>query len=163
MRWIAAGLAAVVLAVGLVGWWRYIDLTSADGSSNLALADEKATAEVQSSVAPALERVLSYDYSKAEATKAAAKSLLAGDASKEYDELFASLQQKAPDQKLVLTAKVAAIGVVELNDDKADLLVFIDQSSRRAKDKDASVSAAQLSVKAERKSGKWIITGLKPL
>ena len=43
------------------------------------------------------------------------------------------------------------------------MLVFVDQKSTRAKDKQASVSAAQLSVVATRRGDAWVITGLKPL
>jgi Mce-associated membrane protein len=89
--------------------------------------------------------------------------VLAGKARTEYDTLFASLQQRAPGQQLQLTAQVQAIGVKELRGDKATLLVFLDQSSQRAADKESSVSAAQLSVTAEKKDGSWKITGLKPL
>jgi len=162
-RWIGITLAALLLALGIFGWWRYIDLNSGAGG-NHAISNAKATGQVQSAVAQGLERVLSYDYQQPEATKQAAAAVLTGDASKEYDRLFGDLQDKAPDQKLVLTARVSAAGVVELTADEATLLVFVDQSSRRAKDKNASVSAAQLSVTASKDSkGTWTITGLKPL
>ena len=161
-RWIAVVLTALLLAVGLFGWWQHFDLNSG-AAQNHAISDAKATGQVQSVVGQGLERVLSYDYQQPDATKQAAKVVLSGNASKEYDELFGKLQDKAPDQKLVLTARVIAAGVVELTDDKAKLLVFVDQSSRRAKDKDASVSAAQLSVTAQKNKGTWTITGLKPL
>lgn len=63
----------------------------------------------------------------------------------------------------MLTAQVQATAVKHLTDDKASLLVFLDQSSQRAKDKEATVSAAQLAVTARRVDGEWKISSLKPL
>ena len=156
-------LAAILLAVGLVGWWSWFDLRGDDPSDNGAVIDSKATAQVQTSVSQALGRVLTYDYQDPATTEAAADDVLAGKARTEYDTLFASLQQRAPGQQLKLTAQVQAIGVKELRGDKATLLVFVDQRSFREKDKEASVSAAQLHITAERKGASWVITGLKPL
>lgn len=161
-RWVATLLAAALLAVGIVGWWQHADLRAAAGV-NQALVDAKATGQVRSVVARGLERVLSYDYQAPDATKQAASAVLSGRARQEYDRLFAKLQGTSEDRRLVLTARVTATGVVELADDTATLLVFVDQSSRRAEDKDADVSAAQLSVTARRTQDDWTITGLEPL
>ena len=162
-RAVPLALAAILLAVGLVGWWSWFDLRGDDPSDNGAIIDSKVTAQVQTSVSQALGRVLTYDYQDPATTEAAADDVLAGQARTEYDTLFASLQQRAPGQQLKLTAQVQAIGVKELRGDKATLLVFLDQSSQRAADQESSVSAAQLAVTAEKKGSTWKITGLKPL
>ncbi|MET0819889.1 MAG: hypothetical protein ABWY58_02910 [Aeromicrobium sp.] len=162
-RVVPLALAAVLLAVGFVGWWMWFDLRADDPADNGAIIDSKATAQVQTSVSQALGRVLTYDFQDPATTAAAADAVLAGKARKEYDTLFASLQQRAPGQQLKLTAQVQAIGVKELRGDKATLLVFLDQSSQRATDQESSVSAAQLAVTAEKKGSTWKITSLKPL
>lgn len=156
-------LAAVLLAVGLVGWWQWFDLRGDDAADNGAVIDAKTTAAVQSSVSQSLGRVLTYDFQDPATTEKAADTVLAGAARDEYDTLFASLQQRAPGQQLQLTAQVQAIGVKELRGDTARLVVFLDQSSRRASDQQSSVSAAQLAVTAQKKGGTWKITALKPL
>lgn len=156
-------LAAALLVVGLLGWWMQYDLHRAGSADNAAVIDSKATAEVQSAVSQSLGRVLTYDFQDPKTTQTAADSLLAGDARSEYDTLFASLQERAPGQKLMLTAQVQAVGVKELKGDKAELLVFLDQSSQRAADDESSVSAAQLAVGAKKVDGVWKITSLKPL
>jgi Mce-associated membrane protein len=162
-RTLPLALAAVLLAVGLVGWWMWFDLQGDDSTANGAVVDSKATAEVQTSVSQALSRILTYDFQDPSTTEAAAKAVLAGKARSEYDTLFRSLQERAPGQQLTLTAQVQAIGVKQLRDGKATLLVFLDQSSQRAADDESSVSAAQLSVTAEKKGSTWKITGLTPL
>jgi Mce-associated membrane protein len=63
----------------------------------------------------------------------------------------------------VLSAEVQSAAVKTLTDSTATLLVFLDQSSQRASDKQASVSAAQLQVDAAKVGSTWRITGLKPL
>ena len=155
--------ALVMLVVGAAGWWMAIDARADSAADNHAIIDAKATAQVQSDVSKGLTQVLSYDYADPARTTDVLDSVLAGKARKQYDTLFESLQQRAPGQELVLSATVQAVGVKELTDDSAKLLVFLDQTSRRAKDKEASVSAAQLAVTAKKINGAWLITGLKPL
>lgn len=156
-------LAAVLLVVGMLGWWMAYDQSSTDSAQNRALTDAAATARVQSEVSRSLTSILSYDYADPSRTQTAAKESLTGAASKEYDTLFASLEDRAPGQELVLTAAVQSAGVKELTVDTASLLVFLDQSSQRAEDGEASFSAAQLSVKAKKIDGVWKISSLQPL
>ncbi|MCW2839001.1 MAG: hypothetical protein JWR55_484 [Aeromicrobium sp.] len=159
----AVAVIAAMFAVGGVGWWMSFDLRSTSAASNHALTDAKTTAQVQAEVSKGLTEVLSYDYADPGRTTSVLDSVLRGDARKEYDTLFTVLQKNAPGQQLVLTATVQGAAVRELEGDTAQLLVFLDQSSRRATDKEASVSAAQISVTAKRTNGAWLITKLKPL
>ena len=154
---------AVMLIVGLLGWWMSIDARSTSAAQNHAVVDAIATAEVKSEVAVALTKVLSYDYADPAATQKAAEALLSGKARTEYDTLYASLKERAPGQELLLTARVEAAGVKELSDNSAKLLVFLDQSSRRATDKEATMSAAQIAVTAKKINGTWKITELKTM
>ena len=156
-------LASLLLAAGLLGWWMAYALRSEPAADNAALIDTKATAAVQSGVSQALTKVLSYDYAKPQATQSAADKFLAGDARREYDTLLASLQKRAPGQQLVLTAVVKVAGVKEIDGDSAKLLVFLDQTSKRAKDSEASISAAQLAVTAKKSGQTWKVTSLRPL
>lgn len=155
--------ALVMLVVGGVGWWMAVDPGGSSAADNRAVIDATASAQVQSEVSRGLTQVLSYDYADPGRTTSALDAVLSGAARKEYDTLFASLQERAPGQQLVLTAAVQGAAVKELTGDTAKLLVFLDQSSRRADDKEASVSAAQLAVTAKKVNGAWTITGLKPL
>lgn len=156
-------LAALLVLVAGAVFWQADRLRGTDNVDNHALVDDRGTTDVQSSVAAALVRVFSFDYNDPAPTKQAADDLLAGDAREDYDLLFAALEEKAPGQQLVLTAQVQVAAVQELDGDRATLLVFLDQASQRAADEESSMSAAQLSVDAERVDGDWRITGLRPL
>ena len=156
-------VAAVPLAVGHVGWWLAWETGRSEAARNAAVVDVDRTTVVQAEVSQALTAVLTYDHTDPAPTEQAADTLLAGDARREYDTLFASLQERAPDQELVLTAQVQAVAVKSLSDGEAELLVFLDQSSQRVDDDEASISAAQLAVTAEQREGAWVVTSLRPL
>lgn len=158
---VALGIALLVLAATL--GWQARSLRQDPALANRAMLDDSIGQDVVTVVSRGLTQVLSYDWSQPDATRDAADRVLSGQARTEYDTLFASLQDRAPGQKLTLTAEVQVAGVQRLTDDRATLLVFIDQSSTRAKDKQSSVSAAQLSITARRSGATWVITGLKPL
>jgi Mce-associated membrane protein len=156
-------LSAVLAAVGGYGLWQAYELRSTPAAENLAVVDASLTAEVQAFVSQGLTQVLTFDWQDPEATTAAADQVLAGTARSDYDTLFADLEAKAPGQQLTLTAAVQSVAVKELEDDRAVVLVFLDQTSQRASDQEASIAAAQLSVTAERTDGGWTITELQPL
>lgn len=130
---------------------------------NQAVVDRTRTAQVIGQVDTDLEHVLSFDYRNPEATRSAAGQALIGDAGKQYDVLYEALRRKAGNQQLVLTAKVISAGVTILNNDRAQLLVFLDQTSTRKSDGATSTSAAQIRVTAERHGGTWKISELVPL
>lgn len=155
-------LAAVMVLIGVGAF--VLSLTSSEEKSeNLAVVDSSLTAEVQTEVARTLVGVLSYDFANPATSQQVADKKLSGDAREEYDTLVASLHEKAPGQQLVLSAQVGASAVKELSDSEAKLLVFLDQTSKRAEDDEASVSAAQLAVTASKVDGTWTITELQPL
>lgn len=162
-KYIVVAISAVLIAVGAVGWWMAIDAGSGTAAENHAIIDAPATAAVQSEVSKGLTQVLSYDYADPSRTTAALDAVLAGDARKQYDILFEDLQKNAPGQQLVMSAEVKSAAVKELTDTDAKLLVFLDQRSERAGDKEASISAAQLAITAKKTKGAWLITGFKPL
>lgn len=153
---------AVVLAVvGVV-----LLVLGPQGSSaptNRAVVDRTSTAQVIGQVDTALQRVLSYKYNDPTATKTAAQQMLVGAALKQYNVLFAALQKKASGKQLTLAAKVVTAGVTYLQGNRAQLLVFLDQTSTRASDGKTSASAAQLQISAQLAHGSWLISNLVPL
>jgi len=158
-RW-APFLAALALILGLGAFWQADRERRTDHVGNRAVVDAEATTEVQSAVTNGLLQVFSYDFSDPSPTAAAADEFLAGDARKEYDLLFKQLQEKAPGQKLVLSAEVQVAAVKSLDADSAELLVFLDQASQRSTDKESSISAAQIAVEAAKVDGQWRVTAL---
>jgi Mce-associated membrane protein len=163
LRGAVVGLAIALLVVAAVLAWQTRTLHEDAALDNKAQLDDANQERVIADVSRGLTQVLSYDYTQPEATRAFADQVLSGQAREEYDTLFASLEERAPNQKLTLSAEVQVAGVDDLTASTATLLVFIDQRSSREKDDEASVSAAQLSITAERVGDRWVITGLEPL
>ena len=104
----------------------------ANATTNTALTDSAATSEVTGQVTSAINTIFSYDYTDLAETQRAASGLLTGAATCQYNQLFTSIQQQAPQQKLVVTVTVTNTGVELLDGDRARLLVFATQSSTSA-------------------------------
>ncbi|TYL55935.1 hypothetical protein FXB39_01690 [Nocardioides sp. BGMRC 2183] len=162
VRLVALGLGSALLVLAGVLTWQ-TQTTPQEPVANRALIDEQAGEDVAAFVTRGLTEVFSYDWSQPDRTRQAADAVLSGAARSEYDTLYADLQERAPGQKLTLSAEVPVSGVQFLTTDKATLLVFVDQTSTRAKDEESSVSAAQLLITVERVGDTWTITGLEPL
>ncbi|WP_406341532.1 hypothetical protein [Streptomyces sp. NBC_00648] len=129
-------------------------------AANHALTDRAATDEVLGEVGAAVSRVFSYGPRTLTRTRADAHALLRGQAAKEYDALFGQVQQRVRGQELTLTTRVDRAGVTRLTGTRAELLLFLDQTSVRRGGKETTV-AAQLSVSAGRDGGHWRITAIK--
>ncbi|WP_415949632.1 hypothetical protein [Streptomyces sp. KLOTTS4A1] len=129
-------------------------------AANWALTDGKATRHVLDDVGSALVEIFSYDPDDLDTTRRRAAEVLRGDAAKDYELIFATLEERARQQKLALTTYVVRAGVSELSADRARLLVFLDQRSVR-EGSEPTVVAAQLSVTARLDDGRWTITRLK--
>jgi len=153
--------ALLVAAGGLFLWLRAERIDDAAGS-NVAVVDAGQTVAVTTAVREALEQVFSYRYDNTALTEAAAKTVLVGKASSQYEELFKQVRELAPAQKLVHKSKVVLSGVSQLDGDHATMLVFLDQTSTRGDNGEATVGGAQLSVGAQRVDGVWRISSIDP-
>ncbi|MFC9254089.1 hypothetical protein [Amycolatopsis thailandensis] len=159
---ILLAVAAVLVAAGVWFTLEARSISAAPSAANTALTDVGATAEVNSAVTVALNKIFSYSFDRTDVTEKAAASALRGKALESYNQLFAQVREKAPAQKLVLTTRVSSSAVQELGDGKARLLVFLDQAATRADNNSSTTAAAQLSITAEREGGNWVITDLVP-
>lgn len=161
-------LTAVLIAAALMagaGTWLLVDahsLRSSASARNEAIVDAAATAEVSASITNSLNRIFSYSFDQTEITERAATTVLRGGARDSYRQLFAQVRELAPQQKLVLTTRVASVAVQTLTGDHAQALVFLDQSATRVDNNTSSTAAAQLSVTAKREGDVWVITDLEP-
>jgi Mce-associated membrane protein len=151
-------VVAVVL-VGLAIWFKgeSDDLKSAD--TNSALTDTAATTKVVGELKSAIETTFSYNYTDLDSTQKAVDETLTGKARCEYDQLFGQVKQQAPKQKIIMVTAVRDIALVRLDGDRAEALVFIDQSSTRADVNNSVAGEAQFSVLAHRDGDHWKITG----
>lgn len=155
-RTVAAVLVVALLAAGCGFFVAGRQLRDTPATSNRALTDTAATTRVAGDVSNALGKVFSYSPQATAVTKESAKQLLAGKALQQYAALFGQVEKQAADQKLTLTTHVVRAGVTRLSGSSAHLLVFLDQVYER-EGKAATTAAAQLSVTAELRDGRWQI------
>ncbi|MEV0786584.1 hypothetical protein AB0I52_27220 [Streptomyces sp. NPDC050423] len=156
LRLVAGVLVVALLAAGGGLFVMGRQLRDTPATANTALTDSEATTRVAGDVTNALGKVFSYSPSATAVTKESAKQLLAGKALQQYAALFGQVEKQAADQKLTLTTHVVRAGVTRLSHDSAHLLVFLDQVYER-QGKTASTAAAQLSVTAQLRDGRWTI------
>lgn len=159
---LVAGLLVVaVLFAGLAVFFRVQGAEAASATNNTALIDVARTSQVKEQVSDAVERLFSYDYQNIEKTEKAAQELLVTDEVREkYEKQFAEVKRVAPEQKMVVTTKVTRSGVMMLDDNRARVLVFVDQTSTRTDQNQTSAGGSQLSVEAEFRDGSWKITDM---
>jgi Mce-associated membrane protein len=135
-------------------------LRATAATANTALVGRPATASVQRDVTRAIETIFSYSYADVAKTRKAAQALLTGAAIRQYDQLFALVEQQAPKEKLVVVTKVTRTGVELLTGDRARILVFANQQDTRAGTGQASYSGAMFAVTAVLQDGQWRISNI---
>ncbi|WP_436960938.1 hypothetical protein [Streptomyces sp. SudanB182_2057] len=156
----AAGVVAVLLCGGGGFLYGAHQLRSTESARNRALTDTEATARVAGEIDNALARVFSYTPDGAATAERSARTVLDGRAARQYRELFARIRDDLAGQRITLGTKAVRTGVIELAGDRARLLVFLDQTSRRGTGK-ATTAAAQLTVTARLVKDRWRIVDIK--
>ncbi|HZF91095.1 MAG TPA: hypothetical protein VE614_22415 [Streptomyces sp.] len=162
-RWrraVSAGIVAVLVAAGCGFSYAAHQLRSAEAARNRALTDTEATARVAGEIDNALARVFSYTPDGTATAERSARAVLDGRAARQYRDLFAQVRDDLADQRVTLSTEAVRTGVIELDGERARLLVFLDQTSRRG-DGEATTAAAQLTVTARLVNDRWRIVGLK--
>jgi Mce-associated membrane protein len=151
--WLLAGLG--VLAAGLVvaTAWMWTGAGSA-GDGGSAARDAQVAAE------RAAVPVLSYDYEHLDADQDAATALMTGSYKREYDKLFAVLQDNAPQTRTRVTADVIASGIVRASDDRVQVLVFVDRPTTNKLSAEPVVYKDQVTLSMQLVDGDWLVDDL---
>ncbi|MCI2417099.1 hypothetical protein MOQ72_06670 [Saccharopolyspora sp. K220] len=153
--WIATAVLAALAAWFGIQWYSALYTGAA---ANEALVSAGATSEVNGQITDAVEKLFSYDFNDTAKTENAARDLLVGPAVQRYNDLFAVVKQQAPLQQLIVTTTVKNSAVTRLQDDRAELLLFVDQHAMRANTGESNTGPAQLSVSAEKQGDQWKIS-----
>ncbi|WP_431996117.1 hypothetical protein [Streptomyces fungicidicus] len=161
LRGVLLGGVAALLVAGGCGFLYGAHQLESDGAArNRALTDTGATDRVAGEVGNALARVFSYTPDGTAAAERSARTVLGGRAARQYQDLFGQVRDDLTEQRVTLSTRAVRTGVIELDGDRARLLVFLDQTSRRGDDA-ATTAAAQLTVTARLENDRWLIVDLK--
>jgi Mce-associated membrane protein len=156
---LAGILAGATVLFSCLAVWFWV--TRAPAPANTALVDVAATNAVTDQVGRGIRTVFSYDPAQLDQTAAAAQQILTGSAMSQYNSLFAQAKQHAAEAQQVLTTAVRSIGVVRMNGDAAQLLVFVDRQLVRGDQHESAV--AQLLVTAAKSGEAWKISDIQVL
>ncbi len=158
---VVMGIATVI--IGGLGVWATIaghGLRATAATANTALVDRPATASAERDITKTIDTIFSYSYADVTKTRKAAQALLTGAAIKQYDQLFALVEQQAPKEKLVVVTKVTRTGVELLAGNRVRVLVFANQQDTRAGTGQSSYSGAMFAVTAVSRGGHWVISNI---
>lgn len=162
-RLIALAVAAVLLiAVAVLLAFENHSARANGPLANEAFVDTSSTTEVETEMAAAIKTVYSYDYRSLDANRAAAKEVITGQFAQDFDKVFDAVKQLAPKEQAVMTTDVAATGVLQLKDDRARLLMMVDQKGTKAGSQPIGGASARLVVVAQKVDGHWKIAEVTP-
>jgi Mce-associated membrane protein len=156
-------IGALIVVLGAFGIWATVagnGLRSTAAGANAALVNATETRAVTRQVTSAVDTIFSYSYADTGATKAAAQRLLTGPAIRQYDQLFALVEQQAPKEKLVVTTRVTNVGVELLTAGRARVLVFANQQDAAGGTGKSSYGGAMFAVTAVLDGGTWKIDNI---
>lgn len=152
------GALALVLAL-TAAFFAYKYFAIGAGDENKAMVDVVATEQLKQQVSDGLETMFSYNYNNVQQHEQAVKDVLATDEMRsQYEELMGDVKEKAPKQKVVLQTTVRNVAVIEMNENSARVLAFIDQTSVREDSGQSAATGDQPTVTAVRVDGEWKIS-----
>ncbi|MEJ8280200.1 hypothetical protein [Pseudonocardia spirodelae] len=156
-----------VLLLGAAAFFGFQWATTEFGGSagNTALSDVGTTAAVSEQVGAAVTKVYSFDYARLQQAEDDARAVITPQFQPEFDRIFGSVKDLAPQQKAVVTATIPKSAVASIDGDRATVYVFVNQVIRRQADTGTpqeGAAAARLRVDAERVDGTWKIAAMTP-
>lgn len=157
---IAAGLLAVLLlaSAGLAGWL-YLYQYRPDQQTDAAARKVAQDAATSGTVA-----LLSYSPESLDKDFAAAKTRLTGDFLSYYTQFTEQIVTPAAKEKSVKTAaSVVRSAVSSMQPDKAEVLVFINQTTTSKENPDGAFAASSVKVGLKKVDGTWLIDSFDPV
>jgi Mce-associated membrane protein len=121
--------------------------------------EERALA-AQAAAKEAIVPVLSYDYRRLDADQKRAEGYLTDSYRKSYDKLFAMIKQNAPRTQTVITTKVVDSGIVRVDGDRVQVLLFVDRPTTNKASATAIPYQDQVTATMQRVGDDWRIADL---
>lgn len=129
---------------------------------NVAFVEPAETAELLQQVGVLAADVFTIRQGKVAASRKRADQALIGSAVRTYDELYGPQLRLAAKEGLTLVTTIRSLGVIRLEGDQAEVLLFADQTAT-TRDGRSGTGAAQVSLRVEQSGGTWKISGIELL
>lgn len=158
---IAAAVVAVLVVAAIAATTLRL-LDRGPGADNIAFAAAASTEEVLGAGAQTAEKLFTIRPDQVAATRQHASTILDGDAVSQYADLYGPYLERAEGDGLTLQTTFLSIGVVRLEEEDAELLVFADQTAASRSSQGAS-GAAQFILSMHRTDDTWKVSGIRLL
>jgi len=156
-------VAAVVLAAVLAG--QHPASKVVQGEATLASGTkvtqiEQSAADAQAAARTAIVPLLSYDYRHLDADQRKAEGYLTDSYRKSYERLFGIIKQNAPGTQTVITTKVVESGVVRVDGDRVQVLLFVDRPTTNKATTTPIPYQDQVTATMRKVGGSWLVDNL---
>ena len=127
-------------------------------------AEHDAVAAATRTAPAAAERaaaaILAYDHETLEADRDNAARFMTGDYRKEYLDTFGLVLDNAPKVKAVVEAQVRASGVTHADEDRVDVLLFVNQTTTSTANDEPQTALNRVRMTMEQQNGTWLVDGI---
>lgn len=150
---VLAAASVLLTTVGVIvagQWWLAGQRTEQERATTVREAADRA-----------VERVLSYDYHRLQAGAASTRPLLTGHLQKQYASLQEQLQRTAPRLKASITAVVRQSAVLDADDDSAEVLLFVNQTTVSTEMKGPQLDQSRVIATLVQDDGKWLVDSVR--
>ncbi|WP_017936537.1 J domain-containing protein [Nocardioides sp. Iso805N] len=156
-------LAAVALAGVLAPRESAAKVVQADAElssgTKVTRIEDRAVA-AQAAAKEAIVPALSYDYRKLDTDQARAESYMTDAYRTKYDRIFALIKKNAPGTQTVITAKVVDSGIVRVDADRVQVLLFVDRPTTNKASATPIPYQDQVTATMRRVGDAWLIDNL---
>jgi Mce-associated membrane protein len=154
----------VCLVLSGLAFWQDREARTTGPFANQAVVDVGGTAELVGQTRESIERIFSYDHTRLDESVDAARSMSTGQFTDRYLAVFdQTIRGPALQQQLKQTATVVNLGVMTMQDDRADVMVLAQFSAQRATTGQSTNAPGLLRLLMERVDGRWKLAELTPL
>lgn len=156
---VAIALAALLTVSAALTGWLYFGVYRGDQQLGAEAEQSAMAAAADGAVA-----VLTYSPKTLESDFAAAERYLTGDFLSYYTDFTQKVVTPAAQQKEVQTiASVVRKGIVSLHPARAEVLLFINQTTVSKTNPDGAFSMSSVKVGLEKHDGRWLISSFDPV
>ncbi|GAB1515044.1 hypothetical protein JCM33774_70860 [Actinophytocola sp. KF-1] len=131
-----------------------------DGPANRAFVDTAATQDALASATRLSADLFTFEYTDVKAHEAKFVRLTTGDFTREYGKLFNDVIAQAKARQTSMTSTVNAAAVRVLHDDRAEVLVFLDQRVTSGANGDETAANAMFTATIQRVGGTWKVADI---
>jgi len=121
---------------------------------------EQSASDAEAAARTAIVPLLSYDYRHLDADQRKAEGYLTDSYRASYDKLFGIIKQNAPSTQTVITTKVVESGIVRVNGDRVQVLLFVDRPTTNKATTTPIPYQDQVTATMQKVGGSWLVDNL---